>query len=154
MKISKPSKWLAYLSVITGGILFLSGIAALLGYLGLPMLVADETLLASQLGQIAAITLGLVGGGLGVFHGLGSILERRSSSFKLPPYYLFLLVFALVLGLGNLLITLLPVPAGICSGFGVGQPADQRAGCRCLPIPHNLRPGSGAADNSYPGLGF
>ena len=55
-----------------------------------------------ELGVTAAVFLGLVGGGLAVVHGFGSILNRRSRPLKLPPLYLFWIAFALVLGVGNL----------------------------------------------------
>jgi RsiW-degrading membrane proteinase PrsW (M82 family) len=100
----KPSKFWAYVAVIAGGILLLSGVAAAIGYLGLPFTTVAEDILTPQLGQMAAIFLGLVGGGLAVYHGLGSVFNRPSSSLKLPPFYLFWIVFAVVLGLGNVLL--------------------------------------------------
>ena len=108
--ISKPSKFLAYVAVLVGGLLLLSGGASALGYLGLsalaPVLNLGGGLLSAQLGQMAASWLGLVGGGLAVYHGLSSISQRRSHSLRVPPFYMFWIAFALVLGAGNLLLNL------------------------------------------------
>ncbi|MCP4536756.1 MAG: PrsW family intramembrane metalloprotease [Chloroflexi bacterium] len=100
----KPSKFWAYVVLIAGGILLFSGVAAAIGYFGLPFTTVMEDILTPQLGQMAAIFLGLVGGGLAVYHGLGSVFNRPSSVLKLPPFYLFWIVFAVVLGLGNVLL--------------------------------------------------
>jgi RsiW-degrading membrane proteinase PrsW (M82 family) len=101
---SQPSKVLAILSVLTGIFLLLCGLVAAAGYLGLPYLLGGEDLLTPQLGQMAAMFLGLVGGSLALIHGAGSLLKRRSQPLRLPPSYFFWLVFAVVLGLGNLLL--------------------------------------------------
>ena len=97
---SKTSKFWAYVALIAGGTLLFGGVLAAVGYLGLPFTTAGEDILTPQLGQMAAIFLGLVGGGLAVYHGLGSIYNRSSSTLKLPPFYFFWIVFAVVLGLG------------------------------------------------------
>jgi RsiW-degrading membrane proteinase PrsW (M82 family) len=57
-----------------------------------------------QLGQIAAIYLGLGGGSLAVYHGSGAISHSKSAPMKLPAFYIFWIVLALVLGFGNLLL--------------------------------------------------
>jgi formylglycine-generating enzyme required for sulfatase activity/RsiW-degrading membrane proteinase PrsW (M82 family) len=100
----RPSKFWAYVAVVVGGLLLLSGTAATIGYFGLPFRSFGEDILGPQLGQMAGIFLGLLGGGLATYHGLGSILDRASRPLKLPPFYLFLIVFAVVLGLGNVLL--------------------------------------------------
>jgi RsiW-degrading membrane proteinase PrsW (M82 family) len=102
--VSQPGKFWAYVAVVCGGLLLLSGCAAAISYLGLPILTFGEDILAMQLGQMAGVFLGLVGGGLVVYHGLGVIVDRPSHQFKLPPFYLFWLAFAVVLGLGNVLL--------------------------------------------------
>jgi hypothetical protein len=109
---SKPSKFWAYVAVAAGGLLLLSGIAAAIGYLGLPfstigedILGLGENILGLQLGQMAGMFLGLICGTLAVYHGVGSILNSVSRAFKLPPVYLFWVAFAIVLGLGNVLLT-------------------------------------------------
>lgn len=105
MNKKKPSKIMAYLSILTGGVLLLSGIAAAGGYLGLRLFrFFGAELLVDELGVTAAVFLGLVGGGLAVVHGFGSLLNRRSWPLKLPPFYLFWIAFALVLGVGNLVL--------------------------------------------------
>lgn len=103
-KIQKPGKGWAYVCVVVGLLLLLSGLAAVAGYLGLPFLFSGGDILTFQLGQIAAMFLGLVCGGFGIVHGIQSIRNRRSRSLRLPPHYAFWLLFALALGLGNLLL--------------------------------------------------
>lgn len=100
----KPSKFWAYIAVIVGILLMLSGIAAAIGYFGLPILLSFEDALTSELGNIAALYLGLLGGGLAVYHGIGSITDRESSGLRLPSFYIFWVVLGLVLGLGTLII--------------------------------------------------
>jgi len=104
MNTTKPSKFLAILAAIVGGLLLLGGCSAAVGYLGLPLVISTKNVLTAQLGQIAAIFLGLVSGGLAFWHGLASLLGRPSRPLKLPPAYLFWILFALTLGLGNLLL--------------------------------------------------
>lgn len=99
-----PSKLPAYLIVIIGGLLLLGGAASFFGYLGLSFFSRGEDVLGAQLGQMAGMYLGVVGGMLAVYHGAGSILNRPSGSLKLPPIYAFWIAFAMVLGLGNLLL--------------------------------------------------
>src|SRR6185503_11956456 len=43
-------------------------------------------------------------GALAVYHGISSISGRASSVFKLPSFYVFWILLALVLGLGNLIL--------------------------------------------------
>ena len=100
---SPPGKFWAYIAVIVGGLLMLGGAATVLGYLGLP-LIFGEDVLGAQLGQMAGMFLGLAGGALAIYHGAGSILRRRSHPLKLPPPYFFWIAFAVVLGLGNVLL--------------------------------------------------
>ncbi len=63
---TRPSKAWAYVAVVVGLLLFLAGAASALGYLGLPVLFPGENVLGSQLGEMAAIFLGLVCGALGL----------------------------------------------------------------------------------------
>lgn len=100
---TKPSKFLATITVLAGGLLFLAGCAALLGFLGLPVFIGGD-LLSSQIGIMAAIFLGLGCGTLAIVHGFGSLLHWTSAKFRLPPSYFFWIVFGLVLGLGNVLL--------------------------------------------------
>ena len=101
---TKPSKFWAYVAVLTGIFLMLSGIAAAVGYLGLPVMLPFDDALSYELGNIAALYLGLLGGALAVYHGISSISGRASSIFKLPSFYVFWILLALVLGLGNLIL--------------------------------------------------
>src|ERR1044071_6539554 len=107
---NKPSKFWAYVAVIVGVLLLLMGLAAFIGYFGLPIFLPIDDMLSYNLGQIAAIFLGLVGGPLAVYHGLGSINGRRSSVFKLPSFYVVWIALALVLGLGSLILNVDIVP--------------------------------------------
>jgi len=52
---TKPSKFWAYVAIITGGMLTLAGIAALIGYLSLPLSFLFEDILSYEIGQIAAV---------------------------------------------------------------------------------------------------
>lgn len=101
---SRPSKFWAYAAVIIGALLLLSGTTALIGYLGLPFAAPGEDVLGPQLGQIAGMFLGLICGALAVYHGWHSLRNRPSGRLKLPPLYAFWITFAVVLGLGNLLL--------------------------------------------------
>src|SRR3990172_5322179 len=101
---TKPSKFWAYLAVIVGILLMLTGLAALVGYFGLQFFLPVGDLLSYELGQIAAIYLGLGCGALAVYHGMSSISKRKSSTFKFPSFYLFWIILALVLGLGSLVL--------------------------------------------------
>ena len=103
---TKPSNFWAYIAVIVGGFLTLAGFAALVGYLGLPIFFPFEDSLSYELGQIAAVYLGLFCGPLAIYHGLGSIMGNRSNPFKLPSFYIFWIIFALVLGIGSLILNL------------------------------------------------
>jgi RsiW-degrading membrane proteinase PrsW (M82 family) len=99
-----PSKFWAYIAVIVGILLMLLGLAALIGYFGLPVFLPVDDLLSYNLGQIAAIFLGLFCGPLAVYHGMSSISNRKSSTLKLPSFYIFWIMLGLVLGLGTLII--------------------------------------------------
>jgi RsiW-degrading membrane proteinase PrsW (M82 family) len=113
---TRPNKFWAYVAVLVGLVLCVGGIAVATVYLELPYTVPGEGLLGpffpwqetlwTRVGQITALSLGLIGGSLAVFHGIRSILNLPSRRMKLPPTYAFWVVFALALGLGNLSINL------------------------------------------------
>jgi len=103
---SKPSKFWAYMAVIAGGFLTLAGFSALVSYLGVPIFFPLEDSLGAELGQIAAVYLGLLCGPLAIYHGLGSIMGNSSHPFKLPSFYIFWIILALVLGIGSLILQL------------------------------------------------
>lgn len=100
----QPSKFWAYIAVLFGLLLMVAGAAAAVGFFGLPTAAFGDDVLSPQLGQIAAMFLGLGCGALAFVHGLRSIRNRRSTAFRMPPFYLFLLAFAFVLGVGNLVL--------------------------------------------------
>jgi RsiW-degrading membrane proteinase PrsW (M82 family) len=99
-----PSKFWATIAVLVGIFLVLFGLAALIGYFGLPILFPVDNLLSYNLGQIAAIFLGLGCGSLAIYHGISSISRRHSSPVKLPSFYIFWIALALVLGVGSLIL--------------------------------------------------
>lgn len=99
-----PSKFWAYIAVIVGILLILSGIAAVIGYLGIPIILPSDDYLSDELGEIAGVFLGLFCGSLAVYHGMSSISNRKSSTFKLPSFYIFWIILGMVLGLGTLII--------------------------------------------------
>jgi hypothetical protein len=101
---SAPGKFWAVVSVIVGGLLLLSGLVSALGYLGLPLLASSGNFLGPQLGVMAGMFLGLVCGSLAVFHGIGTLSGRPSRAMRLPPVWIFWIAFAVVLGLGNLML--------------------------------------------------
>ncbi|MGB3716910.1 MAG: hypothetical protein WA996_21020, partial [Candidatus Promineifilaceae bacterium] len=100
----KSGRFWAYISVAVGGLLVLTGIGAATGYMGLPNILAETDIFGAQLGQVAALFLGLGGGSLALFHGLGSLRGEISGPFRLPPLHFFAIAFALVVGLGNVLL--------------------------------------------------
>lgn len=103
-EVRQPSKFWAYVAVLVGGMLLLAGLTTTVGFFGLPFTSAGDDILGYQLGEITGMYLGVIGGSLALIHGLSSILKRRSRPFRLAPGYIFLLVFAVVLGLGNLVL--------------------------------------------------
>ena len=103
---TKLSKFWASIAVLVGILLMLLGLAAVIGYFGLPLIFPVDDVLSYNLGQIAAIYLGLVCGSLAVYHGLKSIGRQHSSPIKLPSFYIYWIALALVLGLGSLVLHL------------------------------------------------
>ena len=99
-----PSKFWAYVAVVVGAVLLLLGAGTAIGYLGFPLLALGEDLLASQLGQMAGMFLGLVCGSLAVAHGVASIHGRPSRTLRLAPIHVFAIVFGIALGLGSLVL--------------------------------------------------
>ena len=99
-----PSKFWAYIAVLMGVLLMLSGIAAVIGYLGSPIFFPADDLLSDELGEIAGVFLGLFCGALAFYHGASSVNQQRSSTLKLPAFYIFWIILGMVLGLGTLVI--------------------------------------------------
>jgi RsiW-degrading membrane proteinase PrsW (M82 family) len=91
-------------ATIAGIQLLFSGIVAIFIDIELPFASFGAYLIIERLGRLAAVLLGLGGGALSLYHGLRSIRNRPSRRFTLPPTYLFWLVFAVVLGLGNVVL--------------------------------------------------
>lgn len=102
--LKQPSKFWAYIAIIVGALLLFAGIITTVSFLGLPLLRLGDDILGPQLGQIAGMFLGVVCGTLALYHGLGSILKRRSSPFRLAPAHILLIFFAIVLGVGNVVL--------------------------------------------------
>lgn len=101
---TKPSKFWATISVIVGLLLMFSGLAAAVSFLGIPIFFPANDYLSDELGEIAGVFLGLFVGALAVYHGMSSISNRKSSTLKLPPFYIFWIILGMVLGLGMLII--------------------------------------------------
>ncbi len=101
-----PSKFWAYIAVLVGLLLMLSGLAAAISFLGLPIFFPADDYLSNELGEIAGIFLGLFCGSLAVYHGMSSIGNRKSSTLKLPAFYIFWITLGMVLGLGTLIINI------------------------------------------------
>src|SRR5512147_3149433 len=101
---TKPSKFWAYIAVLIGVLLMLLGLAALVGFFGLPFIFPVDDVLGYNLGQMAAIFLGLLCGSMAVYHGIKSISGGHSSPAKLPSFYVFWIALALVLGVGSLIL--------------------------------------------------
>lgn len=53
---------------------------------------------------IAFAIAGLVGGGCSLYHSIRGILNKRSASFKLPWFWIFIILYLLVLGIGYALL--------------------------------------------------
>jgi len=102
---TKPSKFWAYIAILAGGLLTMAGIAALIGYLSLPLSFLFEDILSFEIGQIAAVYLGLFCGPLAAFHGFRSVVNGQSNQIKMPSFYIYWIILALVLGLGSLILT-------------------------------------------------
>ena len=75
----EKNKILAILAVIVGVFLIISGISAGSGYLELSLFeFFGGEMLISELSVTGATFLGLVGGGLSLFHGVNSLRNRNS----------------------------------------------------------------------------
>ncbi len=105
METKKPTKLLAYLTVATGLMLVVSGWNASRIFRIQPW-IPQLDVLGEFLGVTAATFLGLIGGGMALIHGYNSITNKPSTPLKLAPFYMFWIVFAIALGLGNVLLVL------------------------------------------------
>ncbi len=101
----KNTKTLAIISITGGIFLLFSGLSAGSGYLELSLYeFFGGDMLISELSITGAIFLGLVGGGFALYHGIQSLRGRSSRILQMPRFHLFYIAFALVLGIGNLII--------------------------------------------------
>lgn len=99
---ARPGRLGAWTAILVGAGLLLSGLIAALGYLGLPLL--GDDVLAAQLGQTAAMFLGLICGPLALIHGINALRGRPSKPMRLPWWPIFWIVFALAVAVGNVLL--------------------------------------------------
>jgi len=53
---------------------------------------------------IAFIIAGVVGGGFSLYHSICAILNKRSAAFRLPWFWIFLILYVFVLGIGYALL--------------------------------------------------
>jgi RsiW-degrading membrane proteinase PrsW (M82 family) len=105
MNETNTSKFWSIISVITGVLLIVSGIAASGGYLRLRLFdFFGADVLISELSVFGAAALGLVGGGAALYHGINSLRGKSSRLAFFPRFYFFYLAFALILGVGNVLL--------------------------------------------------
>lgn len=105
MESETPSKFWAWVAVATGVFLIASGAVAMSGYLSDALFdFFGAHVLISELSVIGAVALGLIGGTAALTGGLFSLAGKPSRPLRLPPFYIFYIVFALVLALGNLLL--------------------------------------------------
>ena len=102
---TKPSRWLDWLVFLGGWILLLGGLGAAAALFGWQLSYGDR-FLVDELGQMAGLILGVVGGSLAIIHGYISLAGKISRKLHLPPFYLFWAAFAVVLGLGSLQLNL------------------------------------------------
>ena len=91
-KEGKPGKLLAVLTILVGGALVIGGFVSLTGYLLLPFGFGGGDILSYELGQMAAIFLGFVSGGMAVFHGVNALNNVNSNWLKLPRFYVFWII--------------------------------------------------------------
>jgi hypothetical protein len=103
-KKKRPSKFWAVLTALFGSLLLLGGCSATIGFFGLPVASFSSDILGAQLGTMAGMFLGLGCGALALYHGIASLLGRPSKPLRLAPAYVFYLVFAVALGLGNVVL--------------------------------------------------
>jgi hypothetical protein len=98
--------------VVTGIALLLLGLSAsLMLYIFEPnTFLRSGPLQGSHLELVGMLYLCYAGGILAVVHGARAIRGRPSRPIRLPPFYSFWMLFAIVLGFGNLLL-LFPNPA-------------------------------------------
>ena len=92
------------LLLLTGLGMLLIGFGVGLGYLGVAGTGDADTVLGFQLGQTALLFLALFGGAIAAVQGLGIMNGRPSRPLRLPGLLFFGLAFALVVGLGNVLL--------------------------------------------------
>ncbi|HLF90041.1 MAG TPA: PrsW family glutamic-type intramembrane protease [Anaerolineales bacterium] len=105
MDTHSPGKFLPILTIFSGFFLILSGVAAGTGYLGLSLTrFFGAEILIGELSVTGAVALGILGGGMAMIHGMNAFRRQRSNPVRLPQIYLFYLAFALVLGVGNILL--------------------------------------------------
>ena len=105
MENENNSKFWAWAAVLTGLFLVASGIAAGSGYLRLAFFdFFGADVLIGELSIVGAVALGLIGGVVSIVHGFNALRGTASRALRLPPFYIFYIVFALVLALGNLLL--------------------------------------------------
>lgn len=100
----KPSKIPAYIVTILGFGLLLSGLAAGSVYIGVPLFSYPGNILVQELGLMAAMFLGLICGTMAIRHGIGSIAGQKTKRANLYRWWGYYVVFALALGLGNLVL--------------------------------------------------
>lgn len=103
---TKPSRWMDWFVFLGGWILLLGGLGGTAALFGWQYAFGGNRFLVDELGQMAGLILGVVGGSLAIIHGGSSLVGKISGKLHLPPFYLFWAAFAAVLGLGSLQLNL------------------------------------------------
>ncbi|GAC1350969.1 MAG: hypothetical protein NVSMB27_38590 [Ktedonobacteraceae bacterium] len=67
--------------------------------------ISDSQYFSGLLTFIAFAMAGLAGGGFGIYHSIRGLLKKPSASFRLPGFWIFLLLYLFVLGIGYALQT-------------------------------------------------
>jgi len=62
--------------------------------------ITDAQIFAAVMTFTSFILAGLVGGGFGTYHSIRAIMQKPSISFKLPRFWIFVILYILVLGIG------------------------------------------------------
>jgi RsiW-degrading membrane proteinase PrsW (M82 family) len=120
----------AIASLIGSSLVLLAGLGAA-GLLALIALVPHTNLSASEYFSgvmllIGLVCAGIVGGGFGLYHSIRSaFLRKPSADFAMPPFWIFVLLYVAVLGVGywlqrqGLAVTYLPLTVVLIALAGI-----------------------------------
>ncbi|HAG99502.1 MAG TPA: hypothetical protein DCL75_11780 [Ktedonobacter sp.] len=101
------------ISLIASGLTILAGLGSILFLLLVIIgtsvnpnssVISGSQYFSSLLTLTAFIIAGIAGGGFSLYHSIRGILHKGSASFKLPWFWIFLIVYLFVLGIGYALL--------------------------------------------------